>query len=90
MIRALEPVKGLDIMRLRRPKAKSDRDLTAGPGKLTQAMGITRADYGRDMTRGSLVVRTPEVEREFEIAVSARIGITKSVDLPLRFCLRAG
>src|SRR6202789_1301333 len=43
LIRALEPLEGLDIMRQRRPKARSDRDLTSGPGKLTRALAITRA-----------------------------------------------
>src|SRR5688572_18058514 len=42
LIRAIEPVAGLDIMKRRRPVAKSPRDLASGPGKLTLAMGITR------------------------------------------------
>src|SRR5580658_744041 len=57
LIRALEPIEGLDIMRTRRPKARADRDLTSGPGKLTQALGITRAHNGFDLTRGDLIVR---------------------------------
>ena len=81
---ALEPVEGLDIMRSRRPKARSDRDLASGPGKLTQAMGITRKDTGVDMTRGDLVVLARRAA-SFEIAVTLRIGITKCAELPLRF-----
>src|ERR1700690_2728023 len=42
LIRSLEPVAGLDIMRSRRPGARTDRDLTSGPGKLTLALAITR------------------------------------------------
>src|SRR5580658_5015839 len=57
LIRALEPIEGLDIMRTRRSKARTDRDLTSGPGKLTQALGITRAHNGFDLTRGDLIVR---------------------------------
>src|SRR5580658_435060 len=57
LIRALEPIEGLDIMRARRPKARTDRDLTCGPGKLTRALGITRAHNGVDLTRGTLIVR---------------------------------
>jgi DNA-3-methyladenine glycosylase len=84
LIRALEPVEGIDEMRARRPKARSDRDLASGPGKLTQALAITRKHSGVDMTRGDLVVRRGH-PRSFEIAVTPRIGITKCADLPLRF-----
>jgi DNA-3-methyladenine glycosylase len=88
LIRALEPLAGLDIMRERRPKARSDRDLASGPGKLTRALAITRAHNGADMTRGDLVVRAPAVAAAFEIEVTPRIGITKCVDLPLRFIVK--
>src|SRR5688500_15918654 len=49
LLRALEPVAGLESMRAARPKARSDRDLCRGPGRLAQAMGITRADDGDDL-----------------------------------------
>ena len=88
LIRALEPMAGLDAMRARRSAARSDRDLTSGPGKLTQALGITRAHYGADLTRGDLLVRMPLHPAAFEIDVSPRIGITKAADLPLRFTIR--
>ena len=52
LIRALEPLMGLDIMRSRRPGARTDRDLTSGPGKLTRALAITRADNGADSDSG--------------------------------------
>jgi DNA-3-methyladenine glycosylase len=87
LIRALEPIEGLDIMRTRRSKARTDRDLTSGPGKLTRALAITRAHNGADLTRGNLIVRPPVVESAFEIEVSPRIGITKCRDLPLRFTI---
>jgi DNA-3-methyladenine glycosylase len=88
LIRALEPMEGLDAMRARRPRARTDRDLASGPGKLTQALGITRKHSGVDMTRGDLVVRTPSAPGRFEIAVTPRIGITKCADLPLRFLIK--
>jgi DNA-3-methyladenine glycosylase len=88
LIRALEPVEGLDIMRARRPKARSDRDLASGPGKLTRALAITRVHNGVDMTRGDLVVRLANPMRRFEIEVTPRIGITKCADLPLRFFIK--
>ena len=85
LIRALEPVRGIEAMQRRRPSARSVRDLTSGPGKLTLAMGITRACNGADVTRGDLVVRkwrTPSA-----IAVTPRIGIRQCADLPLRFLI---
>jgi len=88
LIRALEPVEGVDIMRARRPKARSDRDLASGPGKLTRALGITREHTGKDMTRGDLVVVAQPVATPFEIAVTPRVGITKCADLPLRFIMK--
>jgi DNA-3-methyladenine glycosylase len=86
LIRALEPLTGLETMRLRRSRATNDRDLASGPGKLTRALAITRAHNGIDLTRGSLVVRTA-TPSPFEIAVSPRIGITKCADRPLRFTI---
>jgi DNA-3-methyladenine glycosylase len=88
LIRALEPVTGFDAMYRRRPAARTDRDLTSGPGKLTRALAITRAHNGVDMTRGDLVVREPEQKTAVEIEVTPRIGITKCADLPLRFLVR--
>jgi DNA-3-methyladenine glycosylase len=87
LIRALEPVAGLDVMRERRPGARTDRDLASGPGKLTQALGITRALNGVDVTRGELVVREPPMTKAFSIVTTSRIGITKSPDLLLRFAI---
>src|SRR5579864_4165428 len=85
LIRALEPVAGIEIMRRRRPRAHSLRDLTAGPGRLTLALAITRAQNGADVTRGELVVRRLRPEQKFEIEVTPRIGITQCADLPLRY-----
>lgn len=88
LIRALEPIEGLDIMRTRRPQARTDRDLASGPGKLTRALAITRAHNGIDMTRGDLIVREPASDTPIEIEVTKRIGITKCADLPLRFTVK--
>ncbi|HTM51985.1 MAG TPA: DNA-3-methyladenine glycosylase [Bryobacteraceae bacterium] len=87
LIRALRPVRGIELMRRRRPGARRIEDLASGPGKLTLAMGITRAHNGRDVTRGSLVVRQWKRPPEARVEVTPRIGIRKSVDLPLRFVL---
>ncbi len=88
LVRALEPLAGFEQMRARRPAARKDEDLASGPGKLTLAMGITRAQNGADVTRGALVVREPGEKRRVEIAVTPRIGITKCAELPLRFVVR--
>ena len=87
LIRALEPVAGIGIMQQRRPRARTLRDLACGPGRLTLAMGITRAQNGADVTRGDLVVRKPRKEAPIEIEVTKRIGITKCAELPLRYAI---
>jgi DNA-3-methyladenine glycosylase len=88
LIRALEPCAGIEIMRSRRPGARTDRDLASGPGKLTRALAITRAQNGIDVTRGDLVVRAPAQNHPIVIDVSPRVGITKCAELPLRFTIR--
>ena len=87
LIRALEPVAGIELMQKRRPKARSIEDLASGPGKLTLAMGISRAQNGADVTRGKLVVRQWRQPAEFAIAVTPRIGIRHCTDWPLRFVM---
>ena len=85
LIRALEPVCGIPLMRRRRPAAKRIEDLASGPGKLTLAMGITRKQNGIDLTGDHLQVRALDERERFRIAVSPRIGISKCADWPLRF-----
>lgn len=88
LIRALEPVAGIEWMQQRRPAARKPEDLAGGPGKLTLAMAITRAHNGADVTRGALTVREPREKRAIEIDVTPRIGITQCADWPLRFVIR--
>jgi DNA-3-methyladenine glycosylase len=86
LIRALEPLCGVEAMRRRRPAARRRVDLCSGPGKLTAAMGITRVLNRADVTApGDFVVRGMAVEPPVEIDTSSRIGITKCADWPLRF-----
>ena len=87
LIRAIEPVAGVDVMRRRRPTARGVEGLANGPGKLTLAMGITRRHYGADVTRGNLVVRAPAECRAIEIVATPRIGITHCADRLLRFVI---
>jgi len=87
LIRALEPVAGIPLMRRRRPGAKRIEDLASGPGKLTLAMGITRRLNGSDLVRGPLQVRRLSDEPAAEIAVTPRVGITHCAEWPLRFVI---
>jgi DNA-3-methyladenine glycosylase len=96
LIRALEPLSGLhEMARARKLRdleliARSDlRKLTSGPGRLCEALGITRKrDNGKDMlsARSDLQVMEDGYKVE-EIAVTPRIGITKSVEMPLRYVI---
>jgi DNA-3-methyladenine glycosylase len=84
LLRALEPVEGVEVMRERRGRM-DDRDLCSGPGKLCQALGITRDLDGRMMAKSDVVVRPPSVVLPFDVLATPRIGITKAADWPLRF-----
>lgn len=86
LIRALEPLDGVELMRTRRG-LEPLRELCSGPGKLTQALGIELAHNGVDLERGPVMIteRLPQW-RGVEVSVDRRIGITKAVELPWRFC----
>jgi DNA-3-methyladenine glycosylase len=87
LIRALEPLDGLPVMRRRRGGVP-DRALCSGPGRLTQAMGITRALDGLPMSRAPIVIVPDEPPAEETIATTPRIGLTKAAEWPLRFAIR--
>ena len=86
LIRAIEPITGIDVMRQRRG-VDDVRQLCAGPGRLCQALGVTGAHDG-------LVLDQPPFRLEgragpVEIVVGPRIGITRGADTPWRFGLAA-
>ena len=85
LIRALEPVLGLSVMARRRGGAASAARLASGPGNLTRALGISLRDNGADLTRGLFTIEPPDRPRDFRIATGPRIGITRAIDLRLRF-----
>ncbi|MGD0176007.1 MAG: DNA-3-methyladenine glycosylase [Candidatus Bathyarchaeia archaeon] len=87
LIRAVEPIEGLQAMRRLRPNV-SDPNLTNGPGKLTKALGIDRALNEVDMTKPSPLFVVDSDETQFEIARSARVGISRGTDLLWRFHIR--
>lgn len=86
LVRALEPVEGLDIMRARRNT--SDRDLARGPGRLTEALGITGDEDGHDLTEPPLLLCEGEPPAPDAIEEGPRIGISRATDWPLRFTLK--
>ncbi len=75
LLRAGEPVEGLDVMRSRRPAARRDRDLCSGPARLTQALGIGRDDDGADLLRGGLGIFDDDVAPPRRPGRSTRIGL---------------
>jgi DNA-3-methyladenine glycosylase len=89
LIRALEPVDGIDHMRARRG-LEEVRQLCSGPGKLTQALGIGLGLNDTDLLRGPVVFSDrPASWRDVTVDADVRVGITKAADLPWRF-LAAG
>ena len=88
LIRALEPLEGLDVMRKRRGGGDDVRDgaLCAGPARLCEALGVTGALNGTSLQRGPLRVVGDRPRRV--IVKGPRIGITRAVDWPLRFHLK--
>ncbi|MBD8658149.1 DNA-3-methyladenine glycosylase [Oxalobacteraceae sp. CFBP 13730] len=84
LIRALEPVAGLDAMRARRD-VLDERALCSGPGKLCQALGVTRAHDGMALAGASFALLPAEAG--LVVVEGIRIGISKAVDVPWRFGL---
>ena len=85
LVRALEPTTGLEEMKRRRGVDRVDQ-LCSGPGKLTQALGIGLGDNGTDLDRAPFLLMPREPTWGGEILTGPRIGITKAVDRPWRFC----
>lgn len=85
LIRGLDPLEGEDAMATRR---RGRRPLTAGPGRLGMALGVTDALYGHDLRRPPLVLRAGWSVPDAIVGVSPRIGVTKAADWPHRFYVR--
>jgi DNA-3-methyladenine glycosylase len=86
LIRALEPLEGLTIMRRRRGGVP-DRELCSGPAKLCQALGVTGREDGIPLTRGRLRVLKAHSRQRYAITMTPRIGIRHAADWPLRFLI---
>jgi len=87
LIRALEPLRGIETMAARRGVA-APRDLCRGPGRLCQALGTTRLHDGTRLDRGPLRILLPDGDEQVEPVAGPRIGISRATDWPLRFCVR--
>lgn len=88
LVRALEPVDGVALMRRRRGNPANDRDLTNGPGKLCAALAITGAANGARLDRAPLSILRGQPIPDAQVGLSARIGITRAADWPLRWFIK--
>lgn len=94
LIRAIEPLEGIDVMRKRRQGARrkhpvSVRELTNGPGKLCQAMGIDMTVLGHHLLRSPAISLTRyRTFRNDQIVASRRVGISKAVEFEWRFFVK--
>jgi DNA-3-methyladenine glycosylase len=87
LMRALEPVAGIELMRAARPRIRKDRELCSGPARLTQAMGITGVQNGIDLVRArdGYTVLDDGMPPPDDQTGSARIGIRQGTDLLWRW-----
>ena len=85
LIRALEPTHGIPAMRRRRG-LHDERSLCSGPGKLTEALGITHAHNGLPLDAPPIALHARTAKPD--IVTGVRIGLTKAVELPWRYGLR--
>ena len=88
LVRALEPLDGISLMHKRRPRIKSDVELTNGPGKLCAALGIAGSMSAKGLQRIPLLIRQGEPVPGDRVEVTTRIGITRCADWPLRWIVR--
>jgi DNA-3-methyladenine glycosylase len=84
LIRGIEPVEGVELMRQFRP-VDDIFSLTSGPGKLTQALNITSSLNGTDMTNPESEIYLESGKRPKDIVTTPRIGITRAMDKEWRF-----
>ncbi len=87
LLRAAAPLEGIEVMYARRPAARRDRDLAAGPGRLGQAFGVDRSFDGSDLGAGPIRIVDDGVAPPGRPGVSARIGLApgKGDLFPFRF-----
>src|SRR2546428_7224187 len=86
LLRALEPLAGIELMRARGDRGPEAR-LLSGPGKIGRAFGLTLEDNGRDFTRGPLGISAGLPAPDRQAAASPRTGISRAVEFPYRFAV---
>ncbi|MBA3890095.1 MAG: DNA-3-methyladenine glycosylase [Gemmatimonadaceae bacterium] len=89
LIRALEPVEGVEAMEARRPRARKPEDLTNGPGKLCAALGITGTSNRLPLQHPPIVIRSGAPVPDDDVVETTRIGITQAADWPLRWYVQS-
>lgn len=85
LLRAGEPLEGVEQMVRNRGRPLEPTEVASGPAKLAKALGITRADYGRDLTEGALRFEAGRRVADEDVRVGPRVGVVGGEDLPLRF-----
>jgi DNA-3-methyladenine glycosylase len=91
LLRAGEVIDGVDLARARRPGAKTERDLAAGPAKLTQVLGLDKSAYGTSVIDGTgpLTITPPAEPVQPElIEAGPRVGVTSAHDVAWRFWIK--
>lgn len=88
LVRAIEPLIGIELMQKRRGERVRGVSLTNGPGKLCSALGIDGSLNGLSLQRGVLVIRAGSAIPDDQVGTTPRIGITKAADWPLRYLIR--
>lgn len=85
LVRALQPLDGIQLMRQRRPAARRDTDLANGPGKLCAALGIAAPHNARPLQHPPVLIRAGEPVPQDRVEITPRIGIRQAADWPLRW-----
>lgn len=88
LVRALQPLEGIELMKERRGPRINAVNLTNGPGKLCAALGIDGSLNGVSLQRGALVIREGNRVEPSQVVTTTRIGITKAADWPLRYYIK--
>ena len=85
LVRGIEPLSGLELMRLRRAAARRDADLTNGPGKLCAALGVDGRHNALPLNGAPILVRPGSTVPDSRVVITPRIGIRECADWPLRW-----
>lgn len=89
LIRAVEPIDGIETMKKLRGETKNIYDLTNGPAKLCIALDIDKTLYGEDLTdKKNIYISKPIKNEKFEIVTTKRIGLNVGKDFPYRFFIK--